>query len=203
VISTLELKHINYDEIDIIISTVPIEVKKPLLIISPLLKQNDIKKIEYFINNTLESMENKKIVEEELVHINIDSTDKETVIKEICSELYKKGYVTQEYMPSVLRRERITSTAIGKGIAIPHGDTPFVNKSCITARTYRNSIEWGDELVDVVIMICLSEKDVQKSKALFRSLYNLLDTDEFINTIRTSISKEEITEILEGWIHAD
>jgi activator of the mannose operon (transcriptional antiterminator) len=203
VISTLELKQLNYDEIDIIISTIPIEVKKPLLIISPLLKQNDIKKIEYFINNTIEAMNNKEIVEEELVHINVDSTDKENAIKEICSELFKKGYITQEYLPSTLRRESIASTAIGKGIAIPHGDTPYVNKSCIAARTYKNSIAWGEEAVDVVIMICLSEKDIQKSKSIFRSLYNLLDSDEFIDKIRTSKDKGEIARILEGWIHAD
>jgi transcriptional antiterminator len=53
VISIIELKQRDLEGVDMVISTVPIEVNKPALMISPLLNHNDIRKIELFIESLI------------------------------------------------------------------------------------------------------------------------------------------------------
>jgi len=202
VISSVSLKKEPLNDIDIIISTVPIEANKPVISISPLLTQNDIKKLDDFIQNFNEKRINH-IVDIELFDINNIYNEKEDLLNEICKTLYEKGYIKEEYAQDVIKREKITSTAIGNGIAIPHGLSEHVNKSVFALIRLKKSINWGDENVDMLFMICLTESDTSKANYIFRRLYNNIDSPEFINSIKKADDKYKITKLLEVIYNVD
>ena len=200
VVSFISLNEEALKDIDIIISTVPMEADKPIITISPLLNQNDIRRLDEFINNINKSKSNKKasLINDEFILLKEKYDIKENLIIDVCNKLYKNGYVKEEYVGSVLERENITCTEVGNGVAIPHGQPSFVNYSQICVVILNKPIKWNEEYVDIIFFICISENDLRKFKNMFRSLYNKIDDIEFIQQLRRLKEKKEIEKLLEG-----
>lgn len=207
VISIIELKHRKLQDIDIVISTVPIEVNKPLLMISPMLNQNDIRRMERFLDNVSnkgwEDSAKDSFVEKSLIIKKNLSENKEALIKDLCTPLLNLNYIKEQFIESVLEREKINSTAIGRGIAIPHGSPEFVNCSRLIVSILEKPITWGDEKVDIVFLICISSEDKVKAKKWLKGLYNFIENDENISQLKKIKDNDDISGIMEGYVYAD
>ncbi|MDP9750859.1 BglG family transcription antiterminator [Thermoanaerobacter pentosaceus] len=200
IISSVSLHESILNDIDIVISTVPIEINKPFINISPLLTQNDIKRLDEFI----ESLTKKSnLIETQLIEVDDIYLQKDDLLSKVCMELSKKGYVKDEYLEDVITREKIASTAIGNGIAIPHGLPEHVNKSVFTVVRLKNPMVWDEEKVDMLFMIALTQRDIGKARYIFRKLYNKLESSEFVESIKKAKNKEEIIKLLEVIYDAD
>lgn len=193
VISVVALKESVLEDVDIIISTVPIEANLPVLNINPLLTQNDIKRIAQFLSdmpakNTPGSdrplcFEGIRIVEA--------GQEKITILEEICSRLEKKEYVRPDFFSSVVAREGTAPTAIGKGVAVPHGAPSLVNQSVVAVTILDEPVSWdGEEQVDIIFLIALATSDLRYVQTLLGNLYNEIDRDEFLAELR-HINEEE------------
>ena len=58
------------------------------------------------------------------------------------------GYVEESYIPAMLEREKIVTTYIGMGLAIPHGTTHesgIIKKTGIVLLQYPEGVDFGDE----------------------------------------------------------
>ena len=200
IVSSVSLHESILNDIDIVISTVPIEINKPFINISPLLTQNDIKRLDEFIQ-ALNKRSN--LIDTQLLDVDGIYLKKEDLLNKVCMELHKKGYVKEEYIQDVITREKIASTAIGNGIAIPHGLPEHVNKSVFTVVRLKNPIAWDEEKVDMLFMISLTQSDIAKSRYIFRKLYNKLESPEFVENIKKAKNREEIIKLLEVIYDAD
>jgi transcriptional antiterminator len=185
--------------IDIIISTLAINVDKPTIIISPLLNQNDIKRLDEFINK-IAGKRNKisDVLDEDFIFINAKHKDKSVLIKDICEKLNKEGYVKEGYLESIMDREIAASTEVGNGVAIPHGSPQLVNRSRICVIILDSPVKWNEEYVDIVFLICISEKDVRRFEQMFRYLYNKINDTVFIKELKCKNNKKSIKGMLEG-----
>ncbi|MBE3593287.1 MAG: transcription antiterminator [Thermoanaerobacter sp.] len=200
IVSSVSLHESILNDIDIVISTVPIEINKPFINISPLLTQNDIRRLDEFIQ-ALNKRSN--LIDTQLLDVDGIYLKKEDLLNKVCMELHKKGYVKEEYIQDVITREKIASTAIGNGIAIPHGLPEHVNKSVFTVVRLKNPIAWDEEKVDMLFMVSLTQSDIAKSRYIFRKLYNKLELPEFVENIKKAKSREEIIKLLEVVYNAD
>lgn len=65
--------------------------------------------------------------------INMEGTQKEHAIDQLVDVLYKAGKVSNrtEYKAAILAREKLSTTGIGDGIAIPHAKTKAVSQAAI------------------------------------------------------------------------
>lgn len=63
------------------------------------------------------------ILDERLVLVDLQALDKQSVIEELATALKASGKISDlnGVLQAVLEREKIMSTGIGKGVAIPHG----------------------------------------------------------------------------------
>ncbi|MDN5317087.1 MAG: hypothetical protein PWR08_1211 [Thermoanaerobacterium sp.] len=193
IVSSLALNDEMFDNADFIISTVSIESKKPVVNITPLLTQNDIKKLENFIDDY---SENKKIVDIEILNIEDETKDKEEILKRIVGELIRIGYVKKEYLDDVLKRENISSTYIGNGIALPHGNPENVNKSVISVTRLKKPVGWNDGEVKVIIMVSIATRDIKYANRFFRKFYHMVDEPNFLDNILKADNKSELQDIL-------
>ncbi|MDI3311313.1 MAG: BglG family transcription antiterminator [Thermoanaerobacterium sp.] len=193
IVSSLSLNDVMSDNVDFIISTVPVESKKPVVNITPLLTQSDIKKLENFIDEYYES---KKVVDVEILDVGREFREKRMVLKYIVSELIRIGYVKNEYLDDVLNREKISSTYVGNGIAIPHGNPENVNKSVISVTRLEKPVNWGDGDVTVVIMVSINAADIKYASKFFRKLYNNIDDTNFKENLLKLKDKKEIEKLL-------
>lgn len=75
------------------------------------------------------------------------STDKETAIELAGKLLVDSGYVEPEYIDAIKEREKMLTTYIGKGIAIPHGvgeAKDKIIKSGISIIQYPDGVDFGN-----------------------------------------------------------
>jgi Transcriptional antiterminator len=205
IVSVISLKDSQLEDVDIIISTVPVEAEKPVLNVSPILTENDLKRLDNFINNISQKLNPKKkyceidnLFEEDLIEIDMVLSSREQVIEKMCSHLYRSGYVKSNFNFDLLNRENISSTEIGSGVAIPHGAPALVNVSKIAVTVLRKPVLWGSDFVDIIFMICIAEADAKKSRSIIRSLYNSIDTEGFLDSLRNSMNKSDIKKILDN-----
>ena len=67
-------------------------------------------------------------VKSDAIQSDLQSTEKESVIRELVASLVKSGQLSgseeENIVQAVLKREELGSTGIGRGIAGPHTNTP-------------------------------------------------------------------------------
>ena len=84
------------------------------------------------------------------------ASTKEEAIQAAGELLHKLGYVNEDYIPAMQEREKLTTTYMGMGIAIPHGTTnakETVKKSGIVVLQYPDGVPFGDEKAKLVFGI--------------------------------------------------
>jgi len=71
-----------------------------------------------------------ELLDESTVLVNLKASRKQDVIEELAAALTDSGKVSdnREVLQAVLEREKIMSTGIGKGVAIPHGKCRAVDQ---------------------------------------------------------------------------
>lgn len=84
------------------------------------------------------------------------SVDKETAIRAAGQLLCDLGYVDAAYIDAMVEREKIVTTYMGMGVAIPHGTSEAketVKKSGIVVMQYPDGVQFGDEKANLIIGI--------------------------------------------------
>lgn len=206
IISSHDVGKIKECDFDIVISTIPLDYNlKPVININPIIKQRDIEKIREYIKNIKNTKRFHKdinnnarissLINEEFIYTKLDIHHKEKVIKKLGDKLVKYGYVDSKFIDAALERENITSTAVGKGVAIPHGIQEYVKEPVIALTTLKEPIEWGNEKVDIVFLLALKFNSGNLTRNFFRKFYSILDNEEALNKIRNSSTNKEILDI--------
>lgn len=177
---------------ELIISTVPLNIKRPVLLISPLLTQQDIKKIELTLSadDHKTAGQGQEKVAKEVYYRSIKFANREQVIEQMCSSLEKKQYIKKGFKQSVIERENYVATEIGNFIAIPHGEPGEVMKSCLALTVLEQPLKWDKEKVQFIFMICLAEKDMAKTKTLLKNLYSKMDSPQFLMSLKKGTVEE-------------
>ncbi|MBQ4045498.1 MAG: PTS mannitol transporter subunit IICBA [Lachnospiraceae bacterium] len=94
--------------------------------------------------------------------INHPTAPKEDIIREIGKIFYEGGYTTEKYTQAMLDKEPVFNTAIGNGLAIPHGIESMrgeIKNSGLVIMTFPQGIDWGGEIVKLVIGIAAIGED--------------------------------------------
>ena len=176
------------EKAELVVSTIPLQIDKPVLVICPLFRKKDIRKVDEYIHginrrHVTRTLKHKS-VKKEVFYRSKKFINNSQVIDEMCRALEKKGYIKKSFKDSVLQREKIMSTEVGNGIAIPHGDPKEVKESCIAITVLKNPLKWENEAVEFVFLICIAKDDIDKTKTIFRNLYRNMDKPEFLNGLR-------------------
>lgn len=86
----------------------------------------------------------------------------ENIIRRAGTMLTKSGYCEAPYIEGMLRREKLTSTNIGAGLAIPHGvgdSVRYIRKSGICILQYPGGVPFGENKEPVSLVIGIAGKD--------------------------------------------
>ncbi|MDY3705405.1 PTS sugar transporter subunit IIA [Vagococcus lutrae] len=90
------------------------------------------------------------------LRLNQHFTNKEEAIRMAGQLLVDNGYVTSDYIDSMVARDALTSTYIGNMVAIPHGtegSQESIIESGIVLLQVPNGVEFDGETVKIVIGI--------------------------------------------------
>jgi activator of the mannose operon, transcriptional antiterminator len=186
----------NLENIDLIISAVPLNPEvlqninsKPILQISPLLTVDDMKNISNFYANTFfnkfsisKDIKNfaylKNIIDNRLIFYQENLNDKENCLNKMISAVEESGCVSKDFRKAIFEREDAGTTALDSGVAMPHAPPYTVVESKLVIMTLKNNIKWDDKKINVILMVCISEKDVYNVKNIFSEVYEMVGTKE-------------------------
>lgn len=146
-----------------------------------------IKKVKILRENQLGD-----VILPELLFIDAPYQYKDQVLDHAVEAMISQGYVDQEFLFSIYKREGIFPTYLQGGVAIPHGDGSLVTKPVISITKLAEPIIWdGVHTVDIIFVLALKED----SKKYVEQLYQLISNEGLITAIRNSNSKDQILEI--------
>ncbi|SHJ65535.1 PTS system IIA component, Fru family [Dethiosulfatibacter aminovorans DSM 17477] len=142
------------------------------------------------------------IINENLVKLNLEASSREDVLKKLTSIASENGKVNDEnaYIEAILKREEEFSTAVGFGVAIPHGKSDSVNEPFFMFSTV-DSIDWKSmdgNPVDLVFLIGVPANDAGSTHLkILAALSRKLMKEPFRDSLRNANSSKEIMDILE------
>ena len=116
----------------------------------------------------------------------LKSVSKVEAIKAAGKLLNELGYVDEEYIPAMVKRDEIASVYMGLGIAIPHGTTDAKNKvkkSGIVVLQYPDGVDFDGEKAQLVIGIAgVGDEHL----AILGKITEALDDEKLLETLKTT-----------------
>jgi activator of the mannose operon, transcriptional antiterminator len=181
IIHALGKKEVNEflkeEAIDLIISTLPLEkVNIPYVVISPLLTAEDKGKLDAFFQEVDQKAssgaksEMEDFLKDTFFFPQLGKSHRYEIVEIMGNKLVEANKVNPKFVHSLLLRERSSATAIGGGVAIPHAHPSYVYETTIAVANLKEPMEWGNELVSIVFLLAISEKD----KSSLRSIMQLI-----------------------------
>lgn len=115
--------------------------------------QEATKKVD---QEALEENSKGAIIDAKGVKLNQTPVSKEEAIRAAGQLLVEQGCVDPSYVDAMIEREKITTTYMGMGIAIPHGTSAVketVKKTGIVLVQYPEGVDFGDEKAQLIFGI--------------------------------------------------
>ncbi len=127
----------------------------------------------------------------------LSSESKEDAILRAGHMLEASGYVESGYAESMLEREKVASTYMGMGLAIPHGTSEtkaLVRESGIVVLQYPDGVDFGEEKARLVIGIA-GAGDAHLD--ILAKISSALDDEEVLERLSVTSDPEDILKTLE------
>src|SRR5690625_2454436 len=145
----------------------------------------------------------KRLFRSELIELNVQAESREDAITELTQFLGDENYLHSEnkFLEDVFDREELGNTAVGFGVAIPHGKSTEVKESAIVFGRSDSGIDWDSfdgNLVHTIFLLAVPEEKASDEhlKILAMLSRSLMDED-FRAQLSTAKDKEEILSIFE------
>lgn len=146
-------------------------------------------------DTTTTSATGSSILRKENIILGLASTSKEEAINKAGELLAAAGYVKQDYIAAMHEREKVASTYIGNGVAIPHGvgeAKKQIQTSGIVVLQYPNGVEFEGGTAYLVIgiagaggehlQILTKIAETIEDEATVQHLAKVTDTEEIYRT---------------------
>ncbi|MBQ3974231.1 MAG: PTS mannitol transporter subunit IICBA [Lachnospiraceae bacterium] len=134
----------------------------------------------------VEKVTKPDVFTKEGILLNQKAATKEEAIRQAGQLLVDRGCVDPSYIDAMLEREKIVTTYMGMGLAIPHGTTQAkgtVKKTGIVFVQYPDGVPFGDEKAQLVFGIAgIGDEHLD----MLAKVANALDDEEVIEKMKTT-----------------
>lgn len=138
----------------------------------------------------------KQVIVADGIRLGQKPVTKEEAIQAAGELLVKLGYVDESYVEAMQERERLVSTYMGLGVAIPHGTTQAkgtVKKTGIVFLQYPEGVDFGAEKAQLVFGIAgIGDEHLD----LLGKLCTLLEDPALLETLKTTDDVDWVLEQL-------
>jgi len=148
------------------------------------------------VDEMVEKAVKKDVLVRESIKLRQPSVTKEEAIRRAGELLVERGCVEPAYVDAMLEREKLVSTYMGMGIAIPHGTAQAkgtVKKTAITMLQYPDGVDFGDEKAQLVFGIAgIGDEHLD----LLGKISTALDDAETLEKMKTTDDVDWILKVL-------
>ncbi len=130
------------------------------------------------------------------IYTGLNSCDKFDVIRLAGKYLLEKGCVEEDYIEGMIEREKLTTTYLGCGVAIPHGTGELkkhIKKTGLVVLQFPNGVMFDDEKAHLVIGIAGLGDD---HLPILQAVASIMLEDDILDSILFSTDKQFIYDTL-------
>ncbi|BBM36934.1 PTS sugar transporter subunit IIA [Pseudoleptotrichia goodfellowii] len=143
---------------------------------------------------------------EDRVKINLESRTKDGILSEM-AQLFLKGNIVdpenmEQFINDLKDREKLSSTGLQDGIAIPHAKSEAVNKIALAVGTISEGAEFDcmdGEMSKIFFMIAAPESVKNEHLDLLAEISKLSYDEELLEKLENSTTTEELMSLLKSF----
>ena len=140
------------------------------------------------------------ILSTDVIAVNLETADKEDAIKKVIDLGAKSDKILDKEKVSgtIFEREKLVSTGVGKGFAIPHGKTDAIKDVVAAFAITKDPIDFDSidgEPVRFIFLLIGKENLLNTHIKLLSRISRLMNKDEFREKLLEALTPEEVLEI--------
>ena len=140
------------------------------------------------------------IVRKDMIIVPLTSSTREAVIHDLVG-CYCRGAglgpeAESQIEKAVLDREAVASTAMEKGIAIPHAKIPFLKESALVIGISRLPVDFGGaEKTNIFFLVLANGENPTEHIQILSSVAKLCSSDVFVRMLASSKSADDVYQL--------
>ena len=148
-----------------------------------------------------------QILTKENIRISLKATSKKRVFEQASLIFESRCNIARsKIFNSLFSREKLGSTGLGNGIAIPHGRLEGLKKSvavilCLDVPIPFDAID--GKAVDLLIFLLVPTSSSKAHLEILAEVANMLSDNKFINELRYSTSTDQLYNEICSWVQTD
>lgn len=199
---------INYHlKFDLILSSqaLSVSVGVDTVQISPFFNSSDLVKIEVALERINRQRRKKKnatllsLFDSQAFRIiDNEKDDQKQILKQLSSELVSLHAVSEDFVSHVLYRESMSSTSYSN-IAVPHSLQLDSSSSKIAVCLIKEKMKWGENKVNIVLLLAINKENKQNFKTLFQNLLTIFTSRQWSEQIHSIYCYEDFLNFIENY----
>lgn len=145
-------------------------------------------------------MKVSELLKKNFIIANLQGNTKEDVINELIDLFKNDPRVNdlEKVRSSVMEREKIISTGVGKGFAVPHGKTNSINEIIAAFGKTNNPLDYqalDNRPVNLIMLLVGRDNTVSIYMKLLSRISRMMNSDEFRKKLSDAQTDNEIFEL--------
>ena len=136
------------------------------------------------------------------IFLDVEVTSKKKLLELIANIVAGRTQLSESAIfGNLLNRERLGSTALGRGFAVPHARVENLDDTLACFFRLKEAVNFeapDDVPVDLVFTIVIPEQATEEHLIILSSLARVFSNEEVCEAIRVAGSKDEIAQIIES-----
>jgi fructose-specific phosphotransferase system IIA component len=140
------------------------------------------------------------ILSSDVIEVNLDIKDKDDSLKKIIDIAARSGKILdlEKVTETIFEREKLVSTGVGKGFAIPHGKTDAISDTVAAFVITKEPIDFDSidsEPVRFIFLLVGKETLLNTHIKLLSRISRLMNKDDFRDKLLSASTKEGVLKI--------
>ena len=135
-----------------------------------------------------------QMLDEKSFLINFEATSKKQLLNELCKLANKKFNLDERtLLENLTKREKLGSTAVGNGIAIPHANVSGISEPRVLVATLSEGLDFNaadDQPIDIIFLLLAPDNEGSEHLQALALVSRLLRNNELTNKLRGCKSPE-------------
>lgn len=145
-----------------------------------------------------------ELLDSERISCDFQATSKKRVLEELSTLIAGNTpeLTESEIFDSLIGREKLGSTGLGHGVAIPHGRIKGRDSATAAFIKLDQGVDFDasdNRPVDLLFALVVPEHFTNEHLDLLAQLAEMFDNEEFCNKLRTSHDTAQILELMRHW----
>lgn len=140
-----------------------------------------------------------EIIDKDLIIDPMTVSGRDEVIRALVARYAEKANIgparEEEIASAVIARENIGSTAMGKGIAIPHAKVKGLESGVVVIGVSRLPVDFGGEECQVFFLVLASEDNPSEHIQILSSIARLCSSDVFTRMLKGCKTPAEVYQL--------